>query len=256
MTTPQAAADPAVQVACGEAAARALADAGAPVDDAFLDAVAPCSGFAARRECPLINLERRLAPLLASCDAALASAERAAGAPGSGVGVGDAEARSFCADCYWPVFGLIMNEGNLSDTYWCAARNVVLAAQTAAPGMLIGAPAASAAALATTAPEAAALAALYDPRVAPRFTACIANVEGVAERRAAALATARNPFASPVARATGPRCWRRDALLRGTNGQSLVRAELKARLAALTCPGADNKAAKPILDATSKHAGR
>ena len=51
------------------------------------------------------------------------------------------------------------------------------------------------------------------------------------------------------------RC-RRLRLLRGTNGQSLVRAELKARLAALTCPGADNKAAKPILDATSTNAGR
>ena len=236
VTTPAAAADPAVQVACGEAAARALADAGAPVDDVFLDATASCSGFAARRECPLANLERRLAPLLTSCDAALANAERAAGA--------------FCADCYWPVFGLIMNEGNLSDTYWCAARNVVLAAQAAAaPGML-GVPAASPGA-AAWAPEAAALAALYDPRVAPRFTACLANVEGVTERRAAALSTARNPFASPVARAAAPRCWRREALLRGSSGQSLVRPELKARLAALTCPGADDKAAKPILEAVS-----
>ena len=204
------------------------------MDDAFIDATVACAGFSGRGECPLANLERRLAPLLASCDAALANAERAAG--------------SFCADCYWPVFGLIMNEGKLSDTYWCAARNVVLAAQAAAAPGVLGAPNASPGA-AASAPEAAALAALYDPRVAPRFTACMANVEGVAERRAAALATARNPYASPVARSAAPRCWRRDALLRGSSGQSLVRPELKARLAALTCPGADNKAAKPILDA-------
>jgi hypothetical protein len=242
VTTPAAAADPAVQVACGEAAARALADAGAPVDDAFLEAAAACAGFAARRECPLTSLERRMAPLLAACDLALTTAERGAMAPPGGkkgpAVVGEAEAGAFCADCYWPVFGLIMNEGNLSDTYWCAARNVVLAAQQAT---------AAGATSAGSAPEAAALAALYDPRVAPRFTACLANVQGVAARRAATVTSARDPFASPLARAVSQRCWRRDALLRGTNGLSLVRPELKTRLVALSCPGQD-KGDKPILN--------
>jgi hypothetical protein len=251
-TSAAAVAEPAVQAACGALAAEALEKAGVRVDDDFLGAVSSCAGYAARRTCPVPALAQRAAPLLQRCDAALAAVEKAgnataaaAAAAASGTAL-DAAQKAFCGGCYWPVLGLIMNEGELSDTYWCAARGVLLAQQEAADsssGNTTTTNDASNSSSAALSPaEAAALSALYDPRVAPRFTSCLANVQGAAAARIAASHGGagrgeRDPLGAPAARAAAPRCWRRDALLRDAAGQSLAAPALRKRLQQLTCPG-------------------
>jgi hypothetical protein len=255
-TTAAAAAEPAVQAACGALASEALAKAGVRVDDAFFGAVSSCAGYAARRTCPVRDLEARAAPLLTRCDAALAAAEKAGSNDGNATAMSSADAaqKGFCGDCYWPVLGLIMNEGQLSDTYWCAARGVLFA-QQADDDNVTTSNSSSAAPLSPA--EAAALAALYDPRVAPRFTSCLANVQGVAAARVVAASgkeevAPRDPFATAAARAAAPRCWRRDALLRDAAGRSLAAPALRARLQQLTCPGQPKGAPRCSVAAASR----
>ncbi len=223
MTTAAAASTPEVQAACGEAAATALAAAGAPVDDAFLRATAACAGFTARAECPVRDVERRLATVLARCDATIEAAEQQHNSSAAH----DAAQRDYCAGCYWPIVATIMNEGELSDTYWCAARHLASREHAGASN-----------ASALSATEAAPLAALYDPRVAPRFTACLANVQGAAAKHAGgAGGGARDPLGAPAARAAAPRCWRADVALRDAAGKPLLAPLLQKRLEQLSCPG-------------------
>ena len=224
-----------MQLACGQLAAEQLEACGLAIDDKFIRKTAECSAFAARRECLITDLDSELAQVLQRCNTSIAAAQERSviggGPTGNAMDGADLMAGQlrYCTDCYWGILGLIMRKGNLSDTFWCAARTAVAAAEGAPPSTS----ASSTTSVELSGAQKSALAALFDPRVAPRFSSCVQNVQGAARQTGLG-----DPLGSPAARLAAPRCWSAEVIRRAGPTAVLDQAgtELMQRLQGLSCP--------------------